>query len=294
MKRLSLALAAMLIVSPASAVDVPSSSRFDNRIQYVNYNVGDVVLVRALPGLAVRIVFAPDERIVAVGTGFSQGWEFRKSNNILMLKPKSVKAGGNGSETEVMAPEAGKWNTNLMVTTDKRLYDFDLQLLPGSNEGAPARDQRVAYRVEFRYPGEVRAKQADEARKRVAEQRLSVKPSPVNWNYSMQIGEASEAIAPALAYDDGRFTYLRFPNNRDFPTAFLVAGDKSESIVNSHVDPSAPDILVLHRVAREMVLRLGTAVVGVYNDSYNMDGVPTSTGTTVPGVQRVIKSSEVK
>ncbi|NEK79305.1 MAG: TrbG/VirB9 family P-type conjugative transfer protein, partial [Xanthomonas perforans] len=93
---------------------------------------------------------------------------------------------------------------------------------------------------------------------------------------------------------DGRFTYLRFPNNRDFPTVFLVAGDKSESIVNANVDPSAPDILVVHRVAREMVLRLGSAVVGIYNDSYNMDGVPTNTGTTVPGVERVIKSGEVK
>ncbi|WP_372371951.1 P-type conjugative transfer protein VirB9 [Xanthomonas axonopodis] len=294
MKRLSLALACLLATAPAFAVDVPSSSRFDNRIQYVNYNVGDVVLVRALPGLAVRIVFAPGENIIDVGTGFSQGWEFRRSGNILMLKPKSVKAGGSGSDSQVMAPEAGKWNTNLMVTTDKRLYDFDLQLLPGSNEGAPPRDQRVAYRVEFRYPAEARAKQADEARKRIADARLAAKPSPVNWNYSMQVGDDSGAIAPALAYDDGRFTYLRFPNNRDFPTAFLVAGDKSESIVNSHVDPSAPDILVLHRVAREMVLRLGTAVVGIYNDSYNPDGVPTATGTTVPGVQRVIKSGEVK
>ncbi|MBD4237374.1 TrbG/VirB9 family P-type conjugative transfer protein, partial [Xanthomonas citri pv. citri] len=103
----------------------------------------------------VRIVFAPGENIVDVGTGFSQGWEFRKSGNILFLKPKSVKTGGN--DGQVMAPEAGKWNTNLMVTTDQRLYDFDLQLLPGSNDGAPARNQRVAYRVEFRYP-------ADEAR----------------------------------------------------------------------------------------------------------------------------------
>ncbi|MBD4491539.1 TrbG/VirB9 family P-type conjugative transfer protein, partial [Xanthomonas citri pv. citri] len=114
-KRLSLALAAVLVSVPAFAMDVPSSSRFDNRIQYVNYNVGDVVLVRALPGLGVRIVFAPGENIVDVGTGFSQGWEFRKSGNILFLKPKSVKTGGN--DGQVMAPEAGKWNTNLMVTT---------------------------------------------------------------------------------------------------------------------------------------------------------------------------------
>lgn len=292
MKRLYLTLAAVMVSVPAFAMDVPSSSRFDNRIQYVNYNAGDVVLVRALPGLGVRIVFAPGENIVDVGTGFLQGWEFRKSGNILFLKPKSIKTGGN--DGQVMAPEAGKWNTNLMVTTDQRLYDFDLQLPPGSNDGAPARNQRVAYRVEFRYPADEARAKARQADKKAAEARLAAKPAPMNWHYSMQVGKDSEAIAPSMAYDDGRFTYLRFPNNRDFPTVFLVAGDKSESIVNANVDPSAPDILVVHRVAREMVLRLGSAVVGIYNDSYNMDGVPTNTGTTVPGVERVIKSGEVK
>ncbi|MCF3642950.1 P-type conjugative transfer protein VirB9 [Rhizobium sp. TRM95111] len=288
MKRFALAMLLSAISSAALAVDVPSGSRYDNRIQYVNYNVGDVVLVRALPGLGARVVFAEGEQILDVASGFTQGWEFKAARNILYLKPKSVKV----DSATVMPPEAGKWDTNLMVTTSQRLYDFDLQLMPGSNDGAPARNQQVAYRVEFRYPGEARAKAEAEARQRVAETRLANKPSPVNWNYTMQVGSKSEGIAPTLAYDDGRFTYLRFPNNRDFPTAFIVAGDKSESIVNSHVDPSAADILVLHRVSRELVLRLGDAVVGIYNESFNADGIPATDGTTVPGVMRVVKPSE--
>ncbi len=287
MNRLTIACALALLTGPALATDVPASSRFDNRIQYVNYNDGDVVLVRALPGLGARVVFAPGEKIIDVASGFSAGWQFKANGNILYLKPQSVKVDDNA----YMAPEAGRWNTNLMVTTDQRLYDFDLQLLPGRSDGPPSRDQRIAYRVEFRYPNEAKAKEAAEARRREAQGRMAAKPSPVNWNYAMQIGDASESIAPTLAYDDGRFTYLRFPNNRDFPTAFLVAGDKSESIVNSHIDPKAPDILVLHRVAKQMVLRLGSEVVGIYNESFDPDGVPATDGTTVPGVQRVVKSA---
>lgn len=284
--KLILALALSLGVSGlAHSADIPQSSRYDNRIQYVNYNDGDVVVVRALPGLGLRIVFAGGENILDVASGFTQGWEFNDRANILYVKPKSV-VSGQGQEQVAYAPEAGKWDTNLMVRTNKRLYDFDLKLLPGGgNSGAAPKNQPVAYRVEFRYPADELAKANEEMARAEARAKLDEKPAPRNWNYTMQIGDRSQDIAPTMAYDDGRFTYLKFPNNRDFPAAFLVAADKSESLVNSHVDN---DTLVLHRVAREMVLRLGDAVVGIYNENYDIDGLAPTDGTTVPGVQRVI------
>ena len=281
---------AMLATAAAHAVDLPQSSKFDSRIQYADYNAGDVVLVRALPGLGARIVFSPSEEILDVASGFTQGWEFQTRRNILYVKPKSVKV----SEAETMVPTAGKWNTNVMVTTTRRMYDLDLHLLAGGgNDGKPAPSAGVAYRVEFRYPEDDKAKALAEASRQLTQSKLDAKPAPMNWHYSMQVGEASEGIAPTMAYDDGRFTYLRFPNNRDFPTVFLVAADKTESLINSHIDPRSPDVLVVHRVNRELVLRLGNAVVGVYNDRYDPDGVPPVKGTTVPGVQRVIISEGV-
>ena len=281
---------AMLATAAAHAVDLPQSSKFDSRIQYADYNAGDVVLVRALPGLGARIVFSPSEEILDVASGFTQGWEFQTRRNILYVKPKSVKV----SEAETMVPTAGKWNTNVMVTTTRRMYDLDLHLLAGGgNDGKPAPSAGVAYRVEFRYPEDDKAKALAEASRQLTQSKLDAKPAPMNWHYSMQVGEASEGIAPTMAYDDGRFTYLRFPNNRDFPTVFLVAADKTESLINSHIDPRSPDVLVVHRVNRELVLRLGNAVVGVYNDRYDPDGVPPVKGTTVPGVQRVIFSEGV-
>ena len=35
---------------------------------------------------------------------------------------------------------------------------------------------------------------------------------------------------------------------------------------------------------------LGLAVVGVWNEAFDLDGVPPGGGTTVPGVQRVVKA----
>lgn len=80
------------------------------------------------------IVFAADEEVLDVASGFTQGWEFSDRRNILYVKPKSIKT-GNGQEAIVMAPEARKWDTSLMVTTNRRMYDFDLKLLPGGNNG---------------------------------------------------------------------------------------------------------------------------------------------------------------
>jgi len=283
---LSIAIALALHSAATIAVDMPQSSKYDNRIQHVNYNAGDVVVVRTVPGISTRVVFSPGENVLDIASGFTQGWNFQERENVLYIKPQSIK-GENGQPS--MPPEAGKWNTNLLVKTNLRLYDFDLQLLPGSNSGAPATNQRISYRVEFRYPEDEaeKAKKALEAQ--AAKVKLDAKTAPRNWNYSMQVGPDSEGIAPTLAYDDGRFTYLKFPNNRDFPAVFLVAADKTESLVNTHVDK---DVMVIQRVASELVLRLGNSVVGIYNDSYDIDGVPANDGTTVPGVKRVIISGE--
>ena len=287
MKRTSLALA--LLASLAGIVhsaDMPQGSRYDSRIQYVQYNPGDVVIVRSLPGMGTRIVFGVGEEVIDVASGFTQGWEFLASDNILYFKPKSVRMGGSGQEGRTMEPTAGTWDTNLMVRTNRRMYDFDLKLLSSAgNSGKALQNQRVAYRVEFQYPEDEAASRAKASEKAKTQVKLDEKVAPRNWAYSMQVGDASDGIAPTMAYDDGRFTYLKFPNNRDFPSVFLVAADKSESLVNTHVEK---DVLVIQRVAREMVLRLGNAVVGVYNDKYDIDGVPPTDGTTVPGVKRVI------
>ncbi len=50
------------------------------------------------------------------------------------------------------------------------------------------------------------------------------------------------------------------------------------------------DLLVVDRVSRRLMLRSGSAVVGVWNEAFDLDGVPPDGGTTVPGVQRVLKA----
>jgi type IV secretion system protein VirB9 len=119
-------------------------------------------------------------------------------------------------------------------------------------------------------------------------ERLTAAPAPVNSNYSIAEGAASQDILPTLIFDDGRFTYLRFPNNREVPAVFHVFADGSETLVNARMEG---DLLVVDRVSRRLMLRAGSAVIGVWNEAFDPDGIPPDHGTTAPGVQRDLKAS---
>ena len=123
------------------------------------------------------------------------------------------------------------------------------------------------------------------AQELVAE-RLKAGPQLLNAEYSIAEGSASADIVPTLIFDDGRFTYLRFPGNREVPAVFQVLGDGSEAVVNVRMED---DLLVVDRVARRLMLRAGTAVVGVWNEAFDIDGAPPVDATTVPGVRRTVR-----
>ena len=71
------------------------------------------------------------------------------------------------------------------------------------------------------------------------------------------------------------------------PAVFHVLGDGAETIVNTRMEG---DLLVVDRVSRQLMLRAGSAVVEVWNDAFDLDGMPPTAGTTVSGVQRITKA----
>lgn len=289
-------LVAAFAVMPAQAVEIPSGSPFDARIQHVKYNAGDVVTVRAVTGLGGRIVFGEGEEIKDVATGFTEGWELRDRANVLYVKPQSVKL----DDGTVRQPKEGEWDTNLMVKTmvgdTPRFYDFDLKLIgqadtkdkSGDKSYASVESRRASFRVVFEYPDEQAAKSKAERERKVANAASNYANAPKNWDYTMQAGKSSSEILPTMAYDDGRFTFLRFAPDRPLPAVFEVAEDKSESVVNWHIEQN--DLLVIHSLAREFVLRHGTAVVSVYNEGYGRVGLGPIDGTSIPSLKRSVKA----
>ncbi|PLZ01769.1 P-type conjugative transfer protein VirB9 [Burkholderia sp. WAC0059] len=264
----ALALTLAAVCGGARAYDVPGWSG-DSRVRQVVYRPDEVVHVVAQRGFATHIALDPAEHILVVAPGDRDGWQVV----------------ANRDEHDVyLKPQLAAHDTNLEIRTDRHSYSFDLVVLPlkarfGNND--------EMYRITFVYPDETAAKTkaADDAA--VVRERLDQPPVVRNADYSMQVMPHSEDIAPTAAWDDGRFTYIRIPNNRRIPAIFRVADDNSESVVDRHMEA---DVIVVHEVARRFVLRLGDEVVGVWNDAFDVDGVPPSDGTTVGGVKRVLRS----
>jgi type IV secretion system protein VirB9 len=268
MSAVILAAALLAATSPARAYDLPGWSG-DSRVRQVVYREDQVVRVLAQRGFATHIALDPVEHILVVAPGDRDGWQVvaNRDDHDVYLKP-----------------QLAAHDTNLEIRTDRHSYSFDLVVLPLTTR---IDSNRAMYRITFVYPEAKAAhlKADDEAA--VVRERLAQPPVVRNRAYSMQVMPHSDDIAPSAAWDDGRFTYLRIPNNRRIPAIFRVAENNSESVVDRHMEG---DVIVVHQVARRFVLRLGDEVVGVWNDAFDMDGVPPNDGTTVSGVKRVLRS----
>lgn len=256
------------ICGGAHAYDLPGWS-VDSRVRQVLYQPDEVVRINAQRGFATHIALGADEHILVVAPGDRDGWQV---------------VANRGEHDVYLKPQLAAHDTNLEIRTDRHSYSFDLVALPLK---ARFGNDDEMYRITFTYPDEVAAKTRASDDAAMVRQRLAQPPVVRNTDYSMQVMPHSDDIAPTAAWDDGRFTYIRIPGNRRFPSIFRVADDNSESVVDRHTEG---DVIVVHEVARRFVLRLGNEVVGIWNDAFDVDGVPPVDGTTVSGVKRALRS----
>ena len=266
---MALWLVCLLAANPvARAYTVPGWSD-DSRVRQIIYRADAVVRVEAQRGFATHIALDPQEHIQVVAPGDRDGWQV---------------VANKGDHDVYLKPQLAAHDSNLEIRTDRRSYSFDLVVLPLR---AKFGNDEEMYRVTFVYPDQAKAQEQAESDAALVSRRLAQPPTVRNTRYSMQVMPHSDDIAPTAAWDDGRFTYVRIPANRRIPAIFRVADDGTESTVDKHIEG---DTIVVHEVAKRFVLRLGQEVVGVWNDAYDMDGVPPRDGTTVDGVKRVLRS----
>ncbi|KVU84460.1 type IV secretion system protein VirB9 [Burkholderia ubonensis] len=274
----------------AFAWEVPGY-QVDSRVRQVVYNPANVVRVYAQRGIGTQIALNASEKIVAVALGDNAkvegcGAALGAQAGAATVVPDWKISACKGDSNIFVKPGSGAHDTNLIVHTDRRNYAFDLMVLP---HAAKFGNAQVMYRVTFTYPQDIEAEHAVHARASLIAQREAEPAAKRNEAYSMQAVPGSDDIVPSAMWDDGRFTYITVPGNRKIAAAFRLADDGTEHVPDKHMDG---DTIVLHEVANRWVLRLGNEAVELWNDAYDLDGVPPVDGTTVPGVARVVKGSE--
>lgn len=285
MKRIIISLLCLTCLSnTAYALKSPVGSNFDYRIKHIDYNPQDVVKMDAVIGIATHIIVKTGEEYVTHAFGDPNGWSFAHKNNHYFVKAKAQNS-----------------DTNLVIVTDKHSYNFVLHFIDGNSlqKGENNQQQEVktpwslrsaTLQVQFSYPIE-EAQAAAESRARTeANKRFDTLGRNNNLNYTMSAAKRDRLICPINVWDDGRFTYFKFAPNVDLPNIYTITADGSEAIVNRHMlNHPGSHVIVAEKVAPKFLLRLGDAVVGVYNESFDSFGIPNESGTAIPDVRRVIK-----
>ena len=288
MKRLTSFTATLgLVVSGATAAAEPA----DPRLREVVYDPRAVVTVPVKRGVVTLVVLDADESIAEVAAGL--GGDCAKAESAWC-----VAAQPGGRNFFVKAKSSASAANNLAVVTDRRTHAFRFVVLADGDPKPPV--YRLVVKAPARVAPATRLALRDMAPlvalpvvpsppppQQVVAERLQAKPEVMNTQYSVAEGTGSQDIVPTLVFDDGRFTYLRFPGNREIPAVFHVLGDGGETLVNARMED---DLLVVDRVSRRLMLRAGSAVVGLWNEAFDLDGKPPGDGTTVPGVQRVLRA----
>jgi len=296
---------AQTIATPAGADTTnasPLHSILDPRLRELVYNRERLVSVLVRRGVVTHIEVDPSEHILYAASGVgsdcksdTDSWCIEPvfGDHHVFVKPKSFASGVN----------------NLEVVTDRRAYSIQFTTLAVGDRRQPALRVTLTAPLDpgpLPAPGvqdttgsagaptpglddsPAAATTAKSASDQLVALGLRQAPIVVNTSYSIALGKKSQDIVPSMAFDDGRMTYIRFPGNRELPAVFQVAEDGSESMVNPRMEG---DLLVVDRVARRFSLRLGNQVVALYNDAYDADGVPPANGTTVSGVERVVRAT---
>ena len=263
----------------------------DPRLREVVYDPRAVVTVPVKRGVVTLVVLDADEAITEVAAGL--GGDCTKVDAAWCIAAQP-----GGRNLFVKAKSSASSANTLAVVTDRRTHSFRFVVLADGDPKPPV--YRLVVKAPARVAPPARLALRDAAPlmalpvvppppspHQVVAERLQAKPQVMNTQYSIAEGAGSQDIVPTLVYDDGRFTYLRFPGNREVPAVFHVLGDGSETLVNARMED---DLLVVDRVSRRLMLRAGSAVVGLWNEAFDLDGRPPGDGTTVPGVQRVLKA----
>lgn len=218
----------------AAARVQPRREGYYNSIQIYPWSDGALYQVYAAPGQITNIALELGESLTGAGpiaAGDTARWLIGDTES------------GNGTTRRVhilVKPTRPDITTNLVVTTDRRVYMIELR--SGEKPYMPA--------VSWAYP-QTRGGQ------RQTVPATPVIPAVAARNYRYGLTGGNPPWKPVAVYDDGRRVYVEFPRGivqGEMPPIFVIGPDGDAQLVNSRIHQH---ILIVDRLFGAAELRLG-------------------------------------
>ncbi len=216
----------------------PAAGGYLNAVQVYPYSDGAIYHVFTAPGQVTDVALQPGETLGAVATGDTVRWVIGDATS----------GSGDAKRTHVLVkPFTAGLTTNVVITTDRRTYHLALTSTGRTAMSALSwtypQDQLIAFRAA-----------AEQAR---AAQPVASGLIVEQLHFDYAITGDQPAWRPLRAFDDGRQTFIEFPESlgvREAPPLFLVDGKGTASLVNYRVQGH---YYVVDRLFDAAELRLG-------------------------------------
>jgi type IV secretion system protein VirB9 len=219
----------------AAARVEPRREGYYNAIQIYPWSEGALYQVYTSPGQITDIALEPGESLTGAGpiaAGDTARWIIGDTES------------GSGITRRVhvlVKPTRADITTNLVITTDHRIYMLELRA--GANPYMPA--------VAWAYP-------QLPASERQGVPATPVIPAAAARNYRYALSGDNPPWRPTVIYDDGRRVYIEFPRGivqGEMPPLFVIGSEGELQIVNSRI---YQNILIVDRLFGAAELRLGS------------------------------------
>jgi P-type conjugative transfer protein TrbG len=221
-----------------AALREPSRAGYVDAVQVYPYSEGTLYRLYAAPERVTDIALQPGETITSVAAGDTVRWTVGDTTS----------GSGEVKRAHILVkPFSAGLSTNLVITTDRRVYR--LQLLSTAATSMAA--------ISWTYPADAlialkRKEVATEAAKPVS---AGIAVEHLNFDYV--ITGDKPAWRPIRAFDDGRQTFIAFARDiavGEAPPLFVLGPDGEAQLVNYRV---AGRYYVVDRLFGAAELRLG-------------------------------------
>ena len=189
------------------------------------------------------ILLQPGERVIDTAAGDTVRWTIGRTYT----------GSGAAQQTLVLIkPVRPLIQTNLVVATDRHVYNLEAKAVPGDVYNAA---------IEWNYPADEAKSETDAATRAAAQDAGTVAsgidPAKLNFGYTITTEEGAEPRwKPTTAFDDGAKTYIEFPPDLGTVTAppLFVLDNGKATIVNYRIKGRT---YVVDRLLDQAELRLG-------------------------------------
>jgi type IV secretion system protein VirB9 len=201
-----------------AALQEPRNDGFVESVQVYPWTEGGIYRLYTAPGHITDIALQPGETLTAVAAGDTVRWIVGDTTS------------GSGTSRQVhilLKPSASGLSTNLVITTDRRIYRLEAE--------ATARTAMAA--VSWTYPGDaLLALSRPSAGSQDMGPEAAADIAPFDFGYTIK-GD-KPAWRPLRAFNDGRQVFIEFPPGfarEQAPPLFARTQDGDSALLNYRV-----------------------------------------------------------